>query len=198
MPYPVTEFVLLRFIGTGGGQSHLSETERAFVKYGLLGLGVILSSWGITVLIRYYFREKMIRRKMQWSFSKDKLWNYDSIIDAAKENYTKAQLLLGTNPSAFLKRLSPYSRARLRLFSKGVHSEKDIEFGPVYIVCFDDKRNDSNDSVAVYLEIVVKKQVKFREILLMHREFNEWKITEYVKDPTIFMISHARSIVEKS
>jgi hypothetical protein len=188
---------LFSYIGSGRA-TKLSEGERIAVTIMIVGLLVILLSWAITVLVRYNFREKMIRRRMQWSSSKDPFWNYDSIIQAAKENYCKAQVLLSTNPLAFLKRLSPYAQARLRIFTKGIRSEKDIEFLDAYVVCFDDKVQNAGDSVAVYLEVRVKKRVRFREILTMYREGDEWRITEYVQNPTMFMISHARSIVEKS
>jgi hypothetical protein len=197
-PFSVNKLLWIILFRTPGGPWKLSETERAIIKYGLFGLTIILAAWGITVLVRYYYRGEMIRKKMRWSHANDSLWNYDAIIAAARDNYIKAQVLLNSNPSVFLKRLSPYARARLRLFKKQVRSGADIEFPNAYVVCFDDKQNNAQDSVAVYLDVLVKRTVKFSEILIMHREFDEWKITEYVKNPTIFMISHARSIVEKS
>lgn len=180
------------------GRIRLSETERLWVGYGLITLFVLLLCWGLITLARYYFREQMIRRRMRWSSTMDPVWNYDAIIDAAKSLYTRAQLLLNTDSAAFLNKLSPYARARMRLFKKRVRADEDIRFDAAYIVCFDDKRNNREDSVAVYLKIHVRGQGRFEEIVVMHRYENEWKITDYVKNPTLFMISHARSIVEKS
>lgn len=134
---------------------------------------------------------------MRWSYSNDAFWNYDEIIHTARELYVRAQVLLNTS-QRFQSRLSPYAKARLRLFRKKIVSEKDIQVASAYIVCFDDKKNDAEDSVAVYMKVRVKGAGQFEEILILHREGNEWKITDYVKNPTIYMISHARSIVEKS
>jgi len=189
--------VLLRYGVYSSHGAPLTEGERLAVRIAVLTLTTALLLWGIIVLIRYYYKEQMVRRRMRWSSSKDSFWDYNNIVETAKQNYIKAQVLLNTNPSAFMNRLSPYAKARLRLFRKQVNAATDLHFPAAYIVCFDDKRNDAEDSVAVYLEIAVKKAGKYREILIMHREGNSWKITEYVKNPTMFMISHSRSIVEK-
>lgn len=180
------------------GRWRLSETERLWAGYGLIILLLLLTIWGLTVLVRYYFREQMIRRKMRWSATIDPFWNYDAIIDKAKNLYTRAQLLLNTNSPAFLKKLSPYARARMRLFRKQVRAAQDLRFGEAYIVCFDDKKNNAADSVAVYLRLHVRGIGSFEEVVVMHRYENDWKITDYIRNPTVFMITHARSIVEKS
>lgn len=185
--------VLLRY----DGRIRLTKEEEKWVGYGLIIVFLILITWALIALIRYYFREQMIRRKMRWSYSQDPFWNYDEIIRTTKELYIRAQILLNTT-QRFQNRLSPYAKARLRLFRKKIVSERDIQIQAAYIVCFDDKKNDAEDSVAVYMKVKVKGAGQFEEILILHRDANEWKITDYVKNPTIYMISHARSIVEKS
>lgn len=194
-----TNFVLARiYSGYGGHQvSGLTDSQRQGFAYVLLFLFLCLIAWGTITLIRYFFREQMVRKKMRWSATADSFWDYDTIIDAAKNNYTKAQIMLTTHPET-LKRLGAHERARLRLLTKKITSPQEIVYKNAYIVCFDDKKNDRKDSVAVYLEFTVRKKQRFKEILIMHREDEQWKITDYVKDPSMYMISHARSIIEKS
>lgn|GEM_PF-4228400 len=187
-------FVLARYYGHA---AKLTETERHWLNVIILIVVAALIAWGIIILVRYYFRGQMIRKKMRWSAAADSFWDYDTIIDVAKSSYVKAQIMLTTHPET-LKKLAPYEKARLRLLTKNITSPEEIIFKNAYIVCFDDKKNNQKDSVAVYLEFVVKKKQQFKEILIMHREDDQWKITDYEKNPSMFMISHARSIIEKS
>ncbi|MFI5141405.1 MAG: hypothetical protein ACHQII_03515 [Bacteroidia bacterium] len=143
---------VLAYSGYGGPGSSLTEDERRGYAYVFLFLFLCLIAWGIVTLIRYYFREQMVRKKMRWSAAADSFWDYDTIIEAAKSNYTKAQIMLTTHPET-LKRLGAHEKARLRLLTKKITSPAEIVYKSVYIVCFDDKKNDRKDSVAVYLEI---------------------------------------------
>lgn len=176
----------------------LTETERKSINFIIIFIVSIIAIWASTILIRYYFREHMVRKKMRWSFLQDSFWNYDSIIKQAQDNYIKAQIFLNTKPVQKLKSLNPYNKARLRLFAKKIRSVDDVKFLSTYIVCFDDKKNDAEDSVAVYLKFRIRSSLPYEEILVMHREGQNWKITDYVKNPTVFMIAHSRSIIEKS
>lgn len=183
----------------GRANSKLSEEDRNVLGIIILSSFAILLIWGIIVLIRYSFIKRLIKKKMSWSYTRDAFWNYEKIIEGSEKAYIKAQLFLNSTKYETLPFLTPHAKARLRLIKKRITSEHDLFFTNSYIVSFIDKVGHEFDEVNVYLEIKNKISNRtYKELLVLKREEKELIIKDIIRNPTIYMIAHARSIVKKT
>lgn len=183
---------------TRGGGGKLSEEQRRILNVIIISFFVFWLIWGAFILIRYYLIRQLIQKKMRWSHDRDAFWNYNKIIESAEQAYVKAQLFLNATKYEALPFLNPHAKARLRLIKKRIKSEHDLLFPNSFIVSFIDKIGHEFDEVSVYLEIKNKNTNQiYRELLVLKREEEDLIIKNIIRNPTIYMIAHARSIVKK-
>lgn len=182
----------------GRHSTKLTEEDRKILSVIIVCFFIFWLIWGAFILVRYYLIRQLVQKKMKWSCDRDAFWNYDKIIDCAEKSYIKAQLFLNSTKYESLPFLNPHAKARLRLIKKRIKSEKDLIFPNSFIVSFIDKIGHEFDEVNVYLEIKNKntRQI-YKEMLVLKREEEDLIIKDIIRNPTIYMIAHARSIVKK-
>ncbi len=179
--------------------TRISEEDRKILNVIIIGFFVFWLIWGAIILIRYYLIRQLIQKKMRWSHDRDAFWNYDKIIESAEQAYIKAQLFLNSAKYETLPFLNAHAKARLRLIKKRIKSEHDLLFPNSFIVSFIDKIGHEFDEVSVYLEINNKNSNQtYKELLVLKREEKGLIIKDIIRNPTIYMIVRARSIVKKT
>ncbi|MCD6066026.1 MAG: hypothetical protein K0S33_852 [Bacteroidetes bacterium] len=190
-------------IGIGGGfhsaaGSKLTEGQRQAILIVMICIGSLLCLWGLFVLLKYSFIKKLIRNRMKWSEGKDAFWNYDKVLALSQECYVKAQLFLNASKQDQLPFLSAHAKARLRGIKKNIRKESDLTFKNAYIVSFIDRKENQNDELTVYFEIInTYTKKKYREIVSFRRKEESLVLTDVSRNPSIYMITHRRSKVEK-
>ncbi len=175
----------------------LKKEDYILAKIFILICLSIVCIWILTVLYRRYFIRARVKLKMQKALKHEDYWNYDNILNQAKD------IFLQTLTSADSKVKSSYSQLVKGLFNKNQSqiklNEKDIRFNDSYIISFTDKNGFHNDKVSVFIDYdVIPEQSRYKIILQVKRiGKKEILIEKIVRNPTLFMLANARTFIEK-
>ena len=182
---------------SGGRMTKMTEEEKLAVTIVIIVIVLALATWGLIILVRYNFKKSMIRQKLAWSAWQDPFWKYDQVIGKASAVYKKAQSAPLTDTSVF--RFDTFrQRSELAIIKKKIKSDTDLRFKDVYIVSFGDYKNNAEDEVHIYFEVQnTFTHRSYREIVTFIHSGEGLIITGLMRHPTIYVIAHARSKVEK-
>jgi hypothetical protein len=181
--------ILVSISGPHSG-GKMSPAEGKIFLFILLFIALSLVVWGIIILIRYNNIKTRLKKKMMWSASNDSFWEYGKVIKMSQEAYLKAQIGASEN--------TPHIRAKLRQLKRRVININDIKFLDCYVVSFHDKAVDFEDKINVLFEIKNENHyVRYKEIATFRRDNYSLILNGIIKNPTMYMIAHAISIIEK-